>query len=73
MCAEHRAPEVMKALERGRDFVLSVQLPDGSWYGSWGVCFTYGTWFGVDALVAAPACDASRQVHLALFLSHVSG
>lgn len=58
---EHRAPEVMKALERGRDFVLSVQLPDGSWYGSWGVCFTYGTWFGVDALVAAPACDASRQ------------
>ncbi|GMI78014.1 hypothetical protein HRI_001470700 [Hibiscus trionum] len=22
-------------------------------YGSWGVCFTYGTWFGVKGLVAA--------------------
>ena len=21
-------------------------------YGSWGVCFTYGTWFGVEALTA---------------------
>lgn len=22
-------------------------------YGSWGVCYTYGTWFGVKGLVAA--------------------
>ncbi|KAK9128575.1 hypothetical protein Syun_017372 [Stephania yunnanensis] len=22
-------------------------------YGSWGVCFTYGTWFGVKGLLAA--------------------
>ena len=22
-------------------------------YGSWGVCFTYGTWFGITALAAA--------------------
>lgn len=22
-------------------------------YGSWGVCFTYAAWFGVDGLVAA--------------------
>ncbi|PNX57092.1 cycloartenol synthase-like protein, partial [Trifolium pratense] len=22
-------------------------------YGSWGVCFTYGTWFGVKGLIAA--------------------
>ncbi len=25
-------------------------------YGSWGVCFTYGTWFGVTAL----ACRGAR-------------
>ncbi len=24
-------------------------------YGSWGVCFTYGTWFGVEGLIAAGA------------------
>ncbi|KAJ4753485.1 Terpene cyclase/mutase family member [Rhynchospora pubera] len=25
-------------------FIESIQLPDGSWYGSWAVCFTYGIW-----------------------------
>ena len=29
------------------------QRPDGSWYGSWGVCFTYGTWFGIEGLIGA--------------------
>lgn len=24
----------------------------GSWYGSWAVCFTYGMWFGVSGLAA---------------------
>lgn len=30
----------------------SIQLADGSWYGNWAVCFTYGTWFGCEALAA---------------------
>lgn len=34
------------------EFIKSIQRPDGSWYGSWGVCFTYGTWFGLEALAA---------------------
>ena len=51
-----------RALQLGRDYVLSIQRPDGSWYGSWGVCFTYGTWFGVEALAAAAPCAQSRQV-----------
>jgi hypothetical protein len=33
-------------MQRGRDFLLSIQRLDGSWYGSWAVCFTYGTWWG---------------------------
>lgn len=32
---------------------LTPQRRDGSWYGSWACCFTYGTWFGVEGLVAA--------------------
>ncbi|CAM9482106.1 unnamed protein product, partial [Hapterophycus canaliculatus] len=31
------------SLANGRRFIRSIQRPDGSWYGSWGVCFTYGT------------------------------
>lgn len=30
----------------------SIQRADGSWYGNWGVCFTYATWFGCEALAA---------------------
>ncbi|KAF8057901.1 GgCAS1 [Scenedesmus sp. PABB004] len=46
------APKIAAALDRAEAFVRRVQRPDGSWYGSWGVCFTYGTWFGVTALAA---------------------
>lgn len=47
------APEVELAISRGRDYLLGSQFPDGSWYGSWGVCFTYGTWFGSRGLIAS--------------------
>lgn len=43
---EHAAAAIAKALHAGRAYVERVQRSDGSWYGSWGVCFTYGTWFG---------------------------
>ncbi|KNC50324.1 cycloartenol synthase [Thecamonas trahens ATCC 50062] len=50
---DHRAKEIRAAIKRGVKFIESIQLPDGSWYGSWAVCFTYGTWFGVEGLIAA--------------------
>lgn len=43
---DHRASEISAALDKGHEFVLKDQRADGSWYGSWGVCFTYGAWFG---------------------------
>ena len=49
---EHKNKEIQSALHRGVDFIKSVQRTDGSWYGSWGVCFTYGTWFGIEGLLA---------------------
>jgi squalene cyclase len=48
---EHRKDEVVKSIAAGRKFIKSIQREDGSWYGSWGCCFTYGTWFGVEGLV----------------------
>ncbi|XP_020732679.1 lanosterol synthase isoform X2 [Odocoileus virginianus] len=46
---DHRAREIRETLERGLQFCRQKQRPDGSWEGSWGVCFTYGTWFGLEA------------------------
>ena len=44
--------EIERSIDKGISFILAQQKEDGSWYGSWAVCFTYGTWFAVEALVA---------------------
>ncbi|KAL7881991.1 hypothetical protein AOLI_G00088400 [Acnodon oligacanthus] len=46
---EHRAQEIRNMLQQGLDYCRRIQRPDGSWEGSWGVCFTYGVWFGLEA------------------------
>ncbi|KAJ8471618.1 hypothetical protein OPV22_025961 [Ensete ventricosum] len=49
----HRREEIDNCITKSARFIEKNQQADGSWYGSWGVCFTYGTWFGVEGLVAA--------------------
>lgn len=48
-----RAGEIRRSLDRGSRFIKSIQREDGSWYGSWAVCFTYANWFGVWGLMSA--------------------
>lgn len=50
---EYREKAIMNSISRGIDFILSQQRADGSWYGSWAVCFTYGMWFAMEALAKA--------------------
>ncbi|KAJ6372836.1 hypothetical protein OIU76_027213 [Salix suchowensis] len=49
----HRQEEIERCIRKATEFIESIQEKDGSWYGSWGVCFTYGIWFGIKGLVAA--------------------
>jgi squalene/oxidosqualene cyclase-like protein len=49
----HRAAEILCAIDNGKEFLKSIQRPDGSWYGSWACCFCYGVWFGIEGLVKA--------------------
>jgi hypothetical protein len=62
---KHRSAQIEASMRKGRNFLLSIQRPDGSWYGSWAVCFTYGTWFGVKGLIATGStfstCPALRR------------
>ena len=46
---ETESPRVHAAL----DFLEKEQMPDGSWFGRWGVNYIYGTWSVLCALNAA--------------------
>ena len=48
---DYRKADIERALARGTEFIKNKQWDDGSWYGCWGVCFCYGTWFGIEGLL----------------------
>jgi squalene-hopene/tetraprenyl-beta-curcumene cyclase len=45
--------ETSEALRRGVEYLRRTQLPDGSWFGRWGINYVYGTWSALCALNAA--------------------
>ncbi|KAG8376325.1 hypothetical protein BUALT_Bualt09G0051500 [Buddleja alternifolia] len=48
----HRQKEIESCISRAIQYIENTQELDGSWYGCWGICYTYGTWFAVEGLVA---------------------
>ena len=65
-------PRVAKAIRRGARYLRQTQRSDGSWEGNWGICFTYGTMFGVWGLTAAGATsDDPALVRAADFLAGI--
>jgi lanosterol synthase len=50
---DYQTTAIKSAIKEGIAFILNQQKEDGSWYGGWAVCFTYATWFGVEALCKA--------------------
>nr|UTU07507.1 oxidosqualene cyclase 3 [Ailanthus altissimus] len=53
LCPEHRKNEIEKFLSKAVKFLEDSQFPDGSWYGHWGICFIYGTWYALKGLAVA--------------------
>uniref|UniRef100_A0ACD5ZM08 Uncharacterized protein n=1 Tax=Avena sativa TaxID=4498 RepID=A0ACD5ZM08_AVESA len=49
----YRCEEIEGCIKKGTLFIEKQQRNDGSWYGSWGVCFTYATFFATKGLAAA--------------------
>nr|APZ88354.1 beta-amyrin synthase [Eleutherococcus senticosus] len=49
----HRKKEIDNFITNAIRYLEDIQMPDGSWYGNWGVCFTYGSWFALGGLAAA--------------------
>ncbi|KAJ5622152.1 terpene synthase [Penicillium herquei] len=47
---EYRSSEIDRAIGRAVNWIISEQRPNGGWYGSWGVCFTYASLFAMQSL-----------------------
>ena len=49
---EYRKADISKALDGALRYIRNAQRKDGSWYGSWGICFTYAGMFALEALAS---------------------
>ncbi|CAN0864492.1 Beta-amyrin synthase [Linum grandiflorum] len=50
---EHRRKEIENFIQRAVGYLEATQTSEGGWYGNWGVCFVYGTWFALRGLAAS--------------------
>ncbi|KAL9629060.1 MAG: hypothetical protein Q9204_005492 [Flavoplaca sp. TL-2023a] len=61
----YRKAEIEKIISRAVAWILKDQRKDGSWYGSWGICFTYAGMFALESL-ASVGRNYSNDTHVAL-------
>ncbi|KAM0862130.1 hypothetical protein ACQ4PT_045449 [Festuca glaucescens] len=62
----YRNNEIEGCVQKAALFIESKQQKDGSWYGTWGICFTYGTMFGIKGLtIAGRTYDTSSSIRRA--------
>lgn len=50
MHPRYRATKIDNVVKRAVTWIKTDQRADGSWYGSWGICFTYATMFATESL-----------------------
>ncbi|MCJ1305942.1 Lanosterol synthase (Oxidosqualene--lanosterol cyclase) [Hypocenomyce scalaris] len=48
----YRAEKIAKVKDGALKYIRRAQRPDGSWYGSWGICFTYAGMFALESLAS---------------------
>lgn len=49
----YRVQEIKRSSKKAIEWIKTAQRADGSWYGSWGICFTYATMFSIESLALA--------------------
>lgn len=63
---KYRAAEITAFKDRAINYIRRAQRPDGSWYGSWGICFTYAGMFALESLsIAGETYTNSERVRRA--------
>ena len=48
----YREKDIARFKHRAVDYIRKAQREDGSWYGSWGICFTYAGMFALESLAS---------------------
>lgn len=48
----YRKQEIAKIKQGALEYIRKAQRLDGSWYGSWGICFTYAGMFALESLAS---------------------
>lgn len=47
---DYRSGDIESTIEKAVKYIHDAQREDGSWYGSWGICFTYAMMFALESL-----------------------
>lgn len=58
---DYRASEIASVSESALRYIRNDQRADGSWYGSWGICFTYAGMFALESLAAVGETYANSE------------
>ena len=58
-------PQTNPALNKAVNYLLKEQMPDGSWFGRWGMNYIYGTWSALCALNAIGVTADHASIHRA--------
>ncbi|KAM4066576.1 prenyltransferase and squalene oxidase repeat domain-containing protein [Hirsutella rhossiliensis] len=59
---DYRAKEIQLFVRRATNWIKTNQKPDGSWYGSWGICFTYATMFALESMASIGETYSNSQI-----------
>ena len=55
-----RTTDIAHAILQAKTYIEGSQREDGSWYGSWAICFTYVTFFALESLATVGQTYQSR-------------
>ncbi|KAK0568498.1 Lanosterol synthase (Oxidosqualene--lanosterol cyclase) [Tilletia horrida] len=58
---DYRTADIERCVSRAVKYILKAQRPDGSWFGSWGICFTYAMMFSLESLHEAGYSYANSE------------
>ncbi|OLY79011.1 Protostadienol synthase A [Smittium mucronatum] len=50
---DYRSQEIKSSVDKAIKYLISCQYNDGSWFGSWGICFTYASMFALKGFASA--------------------